>query len=163
MDDAKKRLTALEAPIPEPDPVALARMKYEIENRTKTGVMHKALSIFAKSPDMTQAAKSGAPNMEGLKPSIPVSVPVPAQAAGSTDVTIGTIDPANKTLENNPDARLKQPDAAKPDAPKPDGAKPEAGEVKPGEKGPEALPTNRALGNAKPKKYKKPKVPKGVQ
>ena len=160
VDDSKKRLAALEAPIPEADPVALARMKYEIENRTKNSLLHKVWTPFNKSPDMTQSAKSGTPNTTGLKPSIPVSVPVPAPVAGNNDVTLGVVGANDKTLENNPDARLKQPDAAKPEGEKKEG---EPAAAAPADKPADPLPSNRQALNAKPKKYKKPKVPKGVQ
>ncbi|HPQ16521.1 MAG TPA: outer membrane protein assembly factor BamD, partial [Bryobacteraceae bacterium] len=66
VDQAKQRLTAMEEPIPEPDPVALNRMKYELANRRKPGVMSHFWGIFRKSPDVSMAAKSGAPAMETL-------------------------------------------------------------------------------------------------
>ncbi|MGH9628233.1 MAG: outer membrane protein assembly factor BamD, partial [Bryobacteraceae bacterium] len=45
-EDAKKRLTQLEFPIPEVDPVAYARMKYELENRTERSFWGKAFGPF---------------------------------------------------------------------------------------------------------------------
>lgn len=109
VDQAKDKLKEMEAEIPEPDPVAYARMKYELENRTKKGMLGRAWAPFSKDPDVTVAAKSGQPTMTTLRPSIPASVPVPAgQQAGSTDVTIST-DPASATaLDTNPDARASQ-------------------------------------------------------
>jgi hypothetical protein len=35
-------------PIPEADPVAYARMKFEVENRKKAGIVKKALSVLSK-------------------------------------------------------------------------------------------------------------------
>ncbi|MCX6622366.1 MAG: outer membrane protein assembly factor BamD [Acidobacteria bacterium] len=105
-EDAKKQLTSLELPIPEADPVAEARMKYEIENRQKAGVMSQALGIFRKNPDVRMAAKSGQPAMTTLRPTTPASVPVPATggASGVSDVTIGTVN--DTTLDTKPDARM---------------------------------------------------------
>ncbi len=117
VDDAKKRLQTLEIPIPEADPVAYARMKYENENQTKTGMTSKALGPLKRGPDVRQAAKSGTPAMTSLRPTVPASVPVPA-ATGATgfsgDVTVAPItDPT--LLETKPDAR-QNPPAATPDA-----------------------------------------------
>ncbi|HUQ93501.1 MAG TPA: outer membrane protein assembly factor BamD [Bryobacteraceae bacterium] len=109
VDEAKRKLKEMEMEIPEPDPVALARMKYEQENRTKTGLMGKSLGVFRKSPDVSQAAKSGSPTMQRAQPTLPATVPVPAPVgAGVTDVTVGTVtDPS--ALESKPDARANPP------------------------------------------------------
>jgi outer membrane protein assembly factor BamD len=114
---AKKKLTSMEMPIPEADPVALARMQYELENQTKVGIMSHVWGIFRKSPDTRMAAKSGSPATESLRPSIPVSVPPPA-ATGSglgTDVTVAPIT-GPSALDTQPDARRPAPAEAK-DAP----------------------------------------------
>src|SRR5439155_422533 len=41
-DDAKAKLQKMNQPVPEADPVAYARMKYEIENRQKRGLVARA-------------------------------------------------------------------------------------------------------------------------
>lgn len=115
VDDAKKRLQSLEMGIPEADPVAYARQKYELENRTDRGMLGKSFGFMKRSPDVSAAAKSGTPSMTSLRPGIPASVPVPSAtpAGGFTgDVTVSPVtDPS--TLDNNPDARLgQQPGAA---------------------------------------------------
>ncbi|MGJ5815703.1 outer membrane protein assembly factor BamD [Paludibaculum fermentans] len=114
VDQAKDKLKEMEAEIPEPDPVAYARMKYELENQAKKGMMGKAWAPFSKDPDVTAAAKSGQPAMTTLRPSIPASVPVPAGAQGGVnDITIST-NPTGGTsqLDTQPDARATQPAAA---------------------------------------------------
>ena len=111
VDQAKQRLTAMEEPIPEPDPVALNRMKYELANRRKPGVMSHFWGIFRKSPDVSMAAKSGAPAMETLRPTIPVTVPT--ETAGGTpsaDVTASPIT-GPSALDTQPDARQNPPQA----------------------------------------------------
>jgi outer membrane protein assembly factor BamD len=122
VDEAKRRLQAMEAEIPEADPVAYARMKYELENVTERGTMAKFWGTFSKSPDVSHAAKSGQPTMTSLRPTIPVSIPVPgatAPGAGVTDVTVSTGASDTSALDTKPDARLNQPaqGQASPNAP----------------------------------------------
>src|ERR1035441_6615161 len=77
--------------VPEADTVAMARMKFEMENRIKPGKMSNFWGLFRSRPDMSQAAKSGTPPMEGYRPTIPASVPPSAAnpgALGSNEVSI---------------------------------------------------------------------------
>jgi len=131
---AKKRLNALEMPIPEVDPVALARMQYELENQTKPGIMSHVWGIFRKSPDTRMAAKSGSPPMESLRPTIPVSVPPPAATGSglSTDVTVSPIT-GPSALDTQPDARRPAPGEAK-EAPAQDPSQPAAPSSPPAKK-----------------------------
>jgi outer membrane protein assembly factor BamD len=114
VNDAKKRLTDAEQPVPEPDPTALARMKYEQENYTGPGLMAKSLSWMHSSPDVTHAAKEGAPTMTDPKRTIPASIPLPAGNEGetgagtggaSTDVSAQTLNGSSTALDNKTDAR----------------------------------------------------------
>ena len=112
-EEARKRLQSLEIAVPEADPAAVARMKYEQENRTKPGMTRRTLGFIARGPDVSGAAKSGQPTMTNPKPEIPVSVPVVATAAtpGVTDVTVAPVtDPT--ALDTKPDARANQPASA---------------------------------------------------
>jgi len=119
VDEAKKRLTSMEMAIPEADPVAYNRMKYELENRDKAGLTGQAMGVLKRGPDVRAAAKSGEPAMTSLRPGVPVSVPVPAEAGvGFTgDVTATTVQDST-TLDTKPDARGPRPaaggDAAQP-------------------------------------------------
>jgi outer membrane protein assembly factor BamD len=107
-DPAKKKLESLEIPIPEADPAAVAHMKYEKENRTKPGMIHRGVDLVRGRPDTSMAAKSGSPTMVNPKGSIPASVPVPAGTPGVTDVTAAPVtDPT--ALDTKPDARLNPP------------------------------------------------------
>jgi outer membrane protein assembly factor BamD len=107
--EARDKLTAMNRPVPEADPVAYARMKYELENRQRASIPSKVLAPFAKSPDVRMAAKSGSPIMVNLKPGTPLSVP-PAPAAGGapagsvSDVSATTVSDSS-TLDRSPDAR----------------------------------------------------------
>jgi outer membrane protein assembly factor BamD len=107
---AKEKLVALNKPVPQADPVAYARMKYEIENRNNPRFISHIWDAFRKSPDMSLAAKSGTPAMTGMRPTIPASVPQPqgtATGVGS-DVTVTPVSNSSE-LDNRPDARLNPP------------------------------------------------------
>lgn len=105
-DEAKKRLSSMEMAVPEADPVAYNRMKYEIENRNKETLVGQALGVLSTRPSTKMAAKSGTPAMEPLRPTIPASVPIPGQTAGGFqgDVTVQQVG-ANSALDTQPDAR----------------------------------------------------------
>ncbi len=107
VEQAKTKLTEMEAEIPEPDPVAYARMKYELENAKKKSLLARMWGPFSKSPDTSRAAKSGQPAMERMRPTIPPNVlAVTGGQGGVTDVTISTETPASSTaLDTLPDAR----------------------------------------------------------
>jgi outer membrane protein assembly factor BamD len=114
LENAKEQLTAMKRPVPEADPAAYARMKYEMANRTRPGMIHRTLSPFESHPDVFMAAKSGAPAMESIRPSVPVSVPQIAAGgqSGISDVSAGVVSNTS-AIDSQPDARLNiQPAAA---------------------------------------------------
>src|SRR5207244_2994953 len=110
-DDAKKKLQAMELPIPAADPAAVARMKYEQEHRTRAGIVGKTTGFLKHGPDVHTAAKSGSPAMTTLNPTIPASVPTPAGATGFVgDVTNTVVTPGTgSALDTQPDARANPP------------------------------------------------------
>jgi outer membrane protein assembly factor BamD len=135
-DPAKLRLQAMGKPVPDVDPIAYARERYELENREKRGFLGKAWVPFSSHPDLLAAARSGSPSMTGLQPTIPASVPLSASGTqgnsampgsgtpGTGEVTGVVVDDAN-LIDKRPDARLSAtPDAA---APAPGGAAPAGG------------------------------------
>jgi len=116
--EATGQLKDLNRPVPEADPVAYARQKYEMENRQKRKLLSKVWGPFSAHPDTVNAAKSGSPRMETLKPYTPVSVPATAKGAepggvtgvsagGGSDVTVSTVNDS-KLIDAAPDARLNQ-------------------------------------------------------
>jgi outer membrane protein assembly factor BamD len=109
-DDAKKKLKELELAIPDPDPVALARMKWEHDNRVKPGMLSRGLAPIRRGPDMSTAARSGTPAMTTLRASVPPSVPQQAGAGSSFtgDVTAATVTDST-ALDTKPDARTNPP------------------------------------------------------
>jgi outer membrane protein assembly factor BamD len=127
-DQAKKRLTSLEKDIPEADPVAVARMKYEQANQEKIGFMTRFWDVFRQRPNLSMAAKSGTPATAALQPVIPVTVP-PATTgqAPTADVTVGTIS-GPSALDTQPDARQRMPESSASEGAAQPGAPPSAEE-----------------------------------
>jgi hypothetical protein len=101
-------------PVPEADPVAYARMKYELENREKARMMSHLLGMFKHSPDTRTAAKSGTPSMAAVRPTLPLSVPAALSAStsgGVSDVNAQVVTDST-ALDTKPDARQNPPAAA---------------------------------------------------
>jgi outer membrane protein assembly factor BamD len=157
-DDAKRKLKEMELPVPEADPVAVARMKYEQDHRQKPGMVSRSTSLLRRGPDMSTAARSGSPAMTTLRPSVPVLVPQPATAAPgfNGDVTATTVN-GPSALDTNKDARENPPSA---DA-KTDAAQPQAASgASPQTPAASASQQTQASTDAKAKKKKKDKKPK---
>ena len=111
-EDARAQLEVMKRTVPEADPVAMARMKYEMENHTKPGFMTNALGIFRSRPDMSQAAKSGTPVMEGYRPTIPASVPAAAATPGvlgSNEVSISNPSGGDSEIDKGKEVRAGAP------------------------------------------------------
>jgi hypothetical protein len=108
---AKKRLEAMEFPVPEADPAAVARMKYEAANRTKIGTIRRNMDNLRRTPEVAAAAKSGTPTMANPKASIPASVPAPPGSTGVNEVTLQPVS-GSSALDTNPDARSKTPESS---------------------------------------------------
>jgi len=108
VDEAKDLLTAMKRPVPEADPAAYARMKYEIENRTRPGIIHRTMGPFVSHPETYLAAKSGAPAMQSVRPPVPVSVPAVAAGGqnGISDVSASQVVGNTDLIDKTPDARL---------------------------------------------------------
>ncbi len=61
--DAKKRLQAMNQPVPTASPEAIAQNKKEIESRSKEGMYGKLMENFRHAPDTTEAVKVGEPTL----------------------------------------------------------------------------------------------------
>jgi outer membrane protein assembly factor BamD len=65
VDDAKRKLTAANVPIPQADPAALARA---VEERKyvaqRPNMVHRTIGIIHSGPDVSAAAHSGQPNLQ---------------------------------------------------------------------------------------------------
>ncbi len=108
-DNAKKKLQELEMAVPEADPKAVARMQWEKENRQKVGMFAKTAGVLIKrGPDVSAAARSGAPAMTTLRPTVPLSVPQTGAPGFTGDVTATTVNDST-ALDTKPDARANPP------------------------------------------------------
>jgi outer membrane protein assembly factor BamD len=147
LNEAKSRLTEMKRPIPDSDPAAYARMKYNMEHVTHEGIFSKAMGVISGRPDMGMAAKQGDPIMTAVAPTAPVSVPLEAAGAfapgaaatiggGTSDVGIGVVGNSS-AIDQKSDARIAptQNGAAKGSATLTDAA------AAPAQQAP--LPTNR--------------------
>jgi outer membrane protein assembly factor BamD len=109
-DLAKKKLQEMEMPIPEADPAAVARMKFEAANHVEPSKLRKVTGFVRRNPDVSDAAKSGSPTMDPPKRDIPATVPVTADATPgfSGDVTVAPVN-GSSALDTQPDARTTPP------------------------------------------------------
>ena len=105
VEEAKSRLTSMNRPVPQADPVAYAREKYELENRGSRSLMSKVWGPFADHPSLNNAATSGTPEMSRLNPTVPRSVPPTAIQAQQTENKVTVEQPSDpNVLDNSPDA-----------------------------------------------------------
>jgi outer membrane protein assembly factor BamD len=162
-DEATSKLQAMNRPVPQADPVAYARMKYELENRAKMGMLSHVMGLFKHNPDTRAAAKSGTPAMAANRPTIPLSVPSGAgtTVGGTTDVSVQTVTDTT-ALDTKPDARQNPPAASAAGAPSGDGAAAKPAGDKPAEATASAqpLPFNHTPPGKKKKIKKKTETPK---
>jgi outer membrane protein assembly factor BamD len=114
IEGSKELLTAMKRPVPQADPDAYARMKYEMENRSRPGIVQRTISPFMSHPETYLAAKSGNPAMQSLRPPVPVSVPATAAGgqSGVSDVSASQVVSNTDAIDRQQDARLGTPAAA---------------------------------------------------
>ena len=103
--DAKGRLTKLGVPVPQPDPVALARMQKEREaDRTRPGLFRRSFGMLKTAPDVSTAARTGQPTLtppNETASAIEVLTPTsakPTMGAGGTSgtgVVVATVPPGS--------------------------------------------------------------------
>jgi outer membrane protein assembly factor BamD len=90
VEEAKKRLEALNAPIPEADPAAYARMTYEQSHKVVPGLKTKVMGALHRQPSVAAAqGKIGPPTM---------TVQGPSQAAGSGAALVASPGQGKNTL-----------------------------------------------------------------
>jgi outer membrane protein assembly factor BamD len=97
VEDAKLKLVALGVPVPQPNPEALARMQKEKEfEPQRSGIMGRALGMLKTGPDVSEAARTGPPNLN--PPTEPVSpsqtlTPPPGGRSPDANLGIGVVTP----------------------------------------------------------------------
>lgn len=108
VEEAKDKLTAMNRPIPEPDPEMYDLMKYNLEHQVEKGMLGKVFGMFGTKPDVRVAAKRGKPAMTPLVPTTPPGITpssgIGAGAEPSAEVTAEQISGPSK-LDTEPDAR----------------------------------------------------------
>lgn len=122
--DAKHRLEALNAPIPQPTAEALAESKAEEASRQKAKLVSRVTGNFQKHPSTLSASKVGEPNLDDERvESAPALVNdlarqmngLPSQDVGIEAVGTTTTPPPNEKApgsENPPSAEGTPPPAA---------------------------------------------------
>ena len=96
-EDAKKRLAALEAPIPEPDPAAVARMIYESTHAGSVGLWGKMMGAFKRHPNVSAAqGKTGAPTMTARGPAQPEASAAARSSSPSGSTTSIFLEPVTE-------------------------------------------------------------------
>ncbi len=109
--DATRRLQEMELPVPPVNQAALERAKWEKENYKAPSMMSRSMGLLKGGPDVTHAARSGAPTMTDPKRTLPASIPVanneqtpsPNGTGGTTDVSVSNA--TSDALNTKPDAR----------------------------------------------------------
>ncbi|HLJ22611.1 MAG TPA: outer membrane protein assembly factor BamD [Candidatus Acidoferrales bacterium] len=100
--DAKDKLVKFGAPVPPADPTAVARMQKE-QNTDRPGLVKRSMSVLKTGPDVSAAARNGAPTMTpasesgdetigfGLQPNANVSAP----SSIGNEATVQTVTPGS--------------------------------------------------------------------
>jgi outer membrane protein assembly factor BamD len=108
VNEAKARLKAWERPIPEPNPEALARMKYDQEHHdSQGGYLARGMAIIRSKPDVTPTTHSGDPTKVHLPPAPAPQEPTVATGEGTGAIKIETVTGEVNAPVMNPD---KKPD-----------------------------------------------------
>ncbi len=134
--DAKARLQEWKRPVPDPDPQALARMKFEQEHRDAQTRFGQVTGILKKRPDVSMAAKMGDPLAVNLPPPPTPAEPTPTgggtgavsiqPVTGPAPTGVPVITPGAKPPDKPEDGAAKPADAsATPATAKPADAVPE--------------------------------------
>ena len=111
--DAKARLTKFGVPVPQPDPIAVARMQKEEEAaRNRPGFMRRSLSVLKNGPDVSASAHGGPPTMtpasetgdETLSFGGPPTLGITGGAGTGSSATVETVTPGTGSVAARPTA-----------------------------------------------------------
>ncbi len=113
VDDAKAKLKAWEKPIPEADPAAIERMRYDLAHRdSEGGYVRRGMAILRSKPDVTATSHSGDPTKVHLPPApAPQEVPV-VTGEGTGQIKIETVNGPVNAPVMNPDKKPEGEGAA---------------------------------------------------
>jgi outer membrane protein assembly factor BamD len=116
--DAKDKLVKFGVPVPPADPTALARMQ-EQQSVRRAGLVKRSMGVLKNGPDVSTAARAGAPTMTpasesgdetigfGLQPNVG---PAPSSSVGNT-AAVETITPGSPEALPAPAASAPAADA----------------------------------------------------
>src|SRR6202051_2408776 len=117
--DARDKLVKFGVPVPPADPTALARMQKE-QSTGRPGMVKRTMTVLKSSPDVSTAARNGAPTMTpasesgdetigfALQPNAHVA---PCSSVGTT-ATVETVTPGSPDALPQPAATTPATDAA---------------------------------------------------
>jgi outer membrane protein assembly factor BamD len=97
--EAKKKLQAMNQPVPTPTPEAIAQNKNEIESRSKESMYGKLMENFRHSPDTTDAVKVGEPTLVDPKQTSAPDFVRNAAATLMSGITGGVANPQGQTAD----------------------------------------------------------------
>jgi len=109
--DARRRLAALDRPVPTPTPEAIALNKKELASRTATTRYERFVNNMSKRPDLTAAVRTGTPTLVDPKetdaPNLVREINSVAKSeleakSGTDKVTVQTVSVSGKVPENQP-------------------------------------------------------------
>jgi outer membrane protein assembly factor BamD len=111
--DAKRRLEALKATVPEPTPDAMAESKAEEASRQKAGMIARVTGNFKKHPNIAAASKVGEPNLndETIRSAPAVVKDLSDQINGVALQPVGAAKGAPAENEKAPGSQTKEPSA----------------------------------------------------
>ena len=118
-EDARKRLQALQRPVPTATEAALAQNKAEEASRSEVGMRRRLFMNLHRGPDVARAAKVGEPTMTEPKPtSAPEiiretgrTIEAAYAAGGSNSVAVETVG-TGEPPKSDPTPRSAQPEGA---------------------------------------------------
>jgi outer membrane protein assembly factor BamD len=115
--DAKARLTKFGMPVPQPDPVAVARMQKEEEARSRPNILLRSMGILKSGPDVSMSAHTGPPTMtpasetgdETLSFGGPSTLGMTGGSATGNSATVETVTPGTGSLAAQPTTNSTDP------------------------------------------------------
>jgi outer membrane protein assembly factor BamD len=114
--DAKNKLVKFGVPVPPADPTAVARMQKE-QSTARPGMVKRTMTVLKSSPDVSTAARNGAPTMtpasESGDETIGFSLQPNANVA-PTGSSVGNTATVETVTPGSPDALPQQPAATGP-------------------------------------------------
>jgi outer membrane protein assembly factor BamD len=121
--DAKNRLVKFGVPVPPADPTAVARMQKE-QQAPRPGMVQRTMGLLKNNPDVSTAARSGAPTMtpasetgdETLGMALQPKIPAGITSTVGNNAAVETITPGSADALPNPPATTPSGTASTPAA-----------------------------------------------